>query len=92
MRTVDYSSLILSGQLLRDEALAKLSHPPYPADEARRDFKYVASKLDISEDELTSYFNMEKKFYYDFPNYSSLLNYGDRVLSRLGVTRRGGAF
>lgn len=92
MRKVDYSSLILTGQLSRADALKKLSNSPYPATDAATDFKYIASKLGISEDELNHYFLMDKKFYYDYPNHKKLLNLGEKILSTLRITRRGGAF
>lgn len=92
MRRVDYSSLILSGQLTRSEAIDKLRNPPYPSEESRSDFRYIASKLEISEDELDHYYRAEKKYYFDYPNSKSLLNMGEKVLSLLGITRRGGSY
>ena len=92
MRKVDYSSLILTGQLSRDEALLKLKEDPYPAEEAKKDFQYIASKLNLSDDELHSFMVMPKKYFYDYPNSKNLFNLGESILSGLGITRRGGSY
>ena len=60
-RRVQYSSLILTGQMTRDEALEKLKKPAYDPATISQDFDYVATKLGISSDELNHYFTMPKK-------------------------------
>ena len=60
-RRVQYSSLILTGQMQREEALVELSNPSYPVEEAERDFDYVADKLAITSSELQEYFAAPKK-------------------------------
>ena len=50
-RRYHYSLLINSGQMTRDEALADLEHPPYPARQAAEDKIYVCKKFGISVDE-----------------------------------------
>lgn len=48
-RLAHYSSLILSGQMTRDEALHNIeTQPPYDADLQRADLKFIAKKLGIS--------------------------------------------
>jgi N-acetyl sugar amidotransferase len=63
------SSLILSGQMTRAEALAKLEEPLYEEDELHRDKEYVALKLGISVEELESYIRAPKRYYSEFPNW-----------------------
>lgn len=92
MRRIDLSSLILTEQLSRDEALKILEEPPLTIDDALRDFRYVASKLEISESELNDFEEMEKKFFYDYKNNNKLFGLGEKILSVLTGTRRGGAF
>lgn len=48
-----YSSLILSEQPKRDEALKLLKEEPYPEVEAITDMSYVANQLEISVAELS---------------------------------------
>ena len=92
LRRVDFSSLILTGQMTRDEALDKLDQLPYDPELIQQDFDYVASKLGVSSDELRGYQEMPKKFYWDYRNRQLLFKWGERVLSKIAGTRRGGAF
>lgn len=91
MRRNQFSSLILSNQLDRNQALEMLESPPLNDDEVMADFSYVASKLEISVDELWHYHAMEKKFYWDYRNQDFLISLGEKVLTRILGKRRGGA-
>ena len=92
MRRVDLSSLILTGQMTREEALAKLRQPPYDPALIQQDFDYIATKLGISTEELRGYHEMPRKFYWDYRNQRRIFELGEWVLSRIAGTRRGGAF
>jgi len=86
-RRVQYSSLILTGQMSRDQALEKLKKPAYDPNTIDDEYKYIATKLGISYEELKGYFNMPKKFYYDYKNQQSIFNAGAKILKFLGVER-----
>jgi N-acetyl sugar amidotransferase len=92
MRRVDLSSLILTGQISRDEALAKLVELPYDSASIQQDFDYIATKLGINSDELMGYHERPRKYYWDYRNQRKIFEIGEWVLSRLAGTRRGGAF
>ena len=92
MRRVDLSSLILTGQMSRDEALGRLEQLPYDSGLIQQEFDYIATKLGIGRDELVGYHEMTKKYYWDYRNQSRIFEIGEWVLSRLAGTRRGGAF
>jgi N-acetyl sugar amidotransferase len=92
LRRVDLSSLVLTGQLSRDEALIQLKKSPYDVEQIKQDFEYIAAKLNISSDELNSYHQSEKKFYWDYKNLSNVFTIGEFILARFQGTRRGGAF
>jgi N-acetyl sugar amidotransferase len=92
VRRVQFSSLILAGQMTRDQALAKLEESPYDPDIIQQDFDFVATKLRISSDELRSYLDMPKKFYWDYPNNKSYFDLGEKILARIAGTKRGGAY
>lgn len=92
VRRVQFSSLILSGQMTRDEALEKLKESPYDPDIIQQDFDYIATKLRISSDELRGYLKMPQKFYWDYPNNKSYFELGEKVLARIANTKRGGAY
>lgn len=84
-RRVQYSSLILTGQMTRDEALEKLKSPAYNPATITDEFKYIATKLKISEDELQSYMNAPNKTYKDYKNQESLFVFGAKLLKALGI-------
>lgn len=92
VRRVQFSSLILTGQMTRLEALAKLETSPYDEELIHQDFDYISKKLKISSDELKSYETMPKKFFWDYRNQRKFFEMGELVMARIAGTRRGGAF
>jgi hypothetical protein len=50
-RRAHFSSLILTGQLKREDALEILKQPPYPVEEAMQDMEFIANKLGITKAE-----------------------------------------
>ncbi|MDB4593905.1 N-acetyl sugar amidotransferase [Paracoccaceae bacterium] len=92
MRRVDLSSLILTDQLSRDEALKILDTNAYESESLAADFKFISSKLEISEDELLNFQTMPRKSYRDYRNMKPLLSYGEKIFSLVARTQRGGAY
>lgn len=88
-RKVQYSSLILTGQMTRDEALEKLKSPAYNPSTIDEDFEYIANKLGISVDELRSYFEAPNKTYKDYKNMQSIYDIGAKVMRFLGMEKGG---
>ena len=86
-RRVQYSSLILTGQMTRDEALEKLKKPAYDLTKIDDEFNYIATKLGITSVELKGYLTMPKKFYFDYKNQQSIFKLGAKVLKFLGIER-----
>lgn len=86
-RRVQYSSLIQTGQMTREEALEKLKKPAYDPATIDEDFEYIATKLGISVDELRSYHQMPKKTYRDYKNQEWLFDLGAKTLKAMGVER-----
>jgi N-acetyl sugar amidotransferase len=86
-RKVMFSSLILTGQMTRDEALEKLTKPAYDPTSIDEEFKYIAAKLGITEEELSGYFRMPKKYYWDYANQQNIFRLGAKVLNWLGVEK-----
>lgn len=85
VRKVQYSSLILTGQMTREEALEKLKLPPYDEATIGHDIEYVASKLGISVEELNSYLNLPKKTYRDYKSQRQIYDWGAWVMKMLGL-------
>jgi hypothetical protein len=86
-RRAHFSSLILTGQMTRDDALQKLSSPAYDESTIAQDFEYVATKLDISVAELQGYLDGPKKSYRDYKSAMPLIHLGTQVMRLLGIQR-----
>jgi N-acetyl sugar amidotransferase len=86
-RRVQYSSLILTGQLSREDALIKMKKFAYNPETIDEEFKYIATKLGITVEELRKYFTMPKKFYWDYKNQVSMFKIGARILKFIGVEK-----
>jgi len=86
-RRVQYSSLILTGQMTRDEAIERMKIPAYDPETIEDEFNYIATKLSITPAELRNYFTMDKKFYWDYRNLESVFVFGAKILKAIGVER-----
>lgn len=87
MRKPQLSSLVVTGQMTREEALEILSKPPLSDDEAEELFKIVAEKLKISEKELMSYHELPKN-YKKYKNNSWAFKLGIKMYTFLGLDKR----
>lgn len=87
-RKVQFSSLILTQQMTREEALEKLSVLPYDEDTIKHDFEYVATKLGISVEELQSYLDAPNKSVSDYKSQQHLFNIGAKSMAALGLDKR----
>lgn len=92
VRRTQFSSLILTGQMERAEALRRLEQPAYNPATIDQEFEYIATKLGITPEELRIYHEMPKKFYWDYRNRQNILGKVETVVSALKIARRGGAF
>ncbi|WP_211436507.1 N-acetyl sugar amidotransferase [Campylobacter mucosalis] len=88
-RKVQYSSLILTNQMSREEALEKLQKPAYDPDTIKQDFEYIATKLGIEVDELKYYMQAPNKTYKDYKNQMWIYDIGAKILRILGKERGG---
>jgi len=86
-RRVQFSSLILTKQMTRADALAELEKPAYNPVTIEEEFDYIATKLDISSDELRTYLSEPKKSYKDYKNQRLMFNVGAAVLKMFGIER-----
>jgi N-acetyl sugar amidotransferase len=82
-RRVQFSSLILTGQMTREQALQRLATPAYDEETIGRDFAYVATKLGISVDELQSYLDAANKTYRDYKSQRGLFAVGAATMKAL---------
>lgn len=88
-RRVQYSSLIVTDQMTREDALEALTKPAYDPEQIEHDFEYVAHKLDITVDELRRYFDAPNKSYKDYRSQQIIYDIGASALRLLGIERGG---
>lgn len=89
VRRVQFSSLILTKQMTRDEALSRLEEPPFDAATAQRELEYVANKLRISVDELRGHLESPNRTYRDYRSQKDVYRLGAKAMTMLGFERGG---
>lgn len=82
-----YSSLILTGQMTREDAIERISKPAYDKDTIMQDFDYIAKKLEISVNELHDLMVGENKTYRDYKSRMRLIKIGTKILTWIGVQK-----
>lgn len=75
-RRAHLSSLIISGQVTRNDALRIIQEPPYSEKEIVYDIEYVAKKLDWSVQEFRRIIQLPPKSHKDFPSNEKLFSFG----------------
>jgi N-acetyl sugar amidotransferase len=75
-RRAHLSSLIISGQISRSDALYKMNENLYSDDEIKYDLAYVAKKLDWSETEFRAIINLPPARHRDFATNEYLFDFG----------------
>jgi len=86
-RLPHFSSLILSDQLSRKDALNELEKPLYDDDELREDKSYIAKKLGISVSELEEFAGSKGILYSDYDNWDKhykVLSWLKSIVRRIG--------
>ena len=87
-RRAHFSSLIMTEQMSREEALKRISKPEMSEHFLTQEFEYVAHKLDLSTDELKELFELPKKYYHDYKNKKWIISLGASMMRYLGLERR----
>ncbi len=87
IRRAQLSSLVVTGQMTRDEALKILEQPPLTEEESHELFVEVARRLEISEDELMAFHDMPECTEH-FKSQEFVYNLGIRLYELLGLEKR----
>ena len=87
IRRAQLSSLVVTGQMTRDEALKILEQPPLTEEESHELFVEVARRLEISEDELMAFHDMPECTEH-FKSQEFIYNLGIRLYELLGLEKR----
>jgi N-acetyl sugar amidotransferase len=86
-RRVQFSSLILTKQMARHEALERLSQPAYDERTIAGDFEYVATKLGIAVGELQGYMDAPNRSYRDYKSQRHIFSLGAKAMKALGLEK-----
>lgn len=87
-RKAHFSSLILTNQMTRKDALIRIKSPELTDDFHKKEFNYIADKLDLSRDELQKIFDGKNKTFRDYRSKIKIINFGAKVLTKLGIENR----
>jgi hypothetical protein len=87
-RRAHFSSLILTGQMTRDEAMLRISKPELSEEFLQKEFDYVADKLDISRVDLQLIFDGKNKTFHSYKNKIKLIGFGAHLMKKLGLEKR----
>lgn len=87
IRRAQLSSLVVTGQMTRDEALEILKNPPLSEEESKELFSEVAKRLEISEEELKKYHEMSE-CKEKFKNNNMMRGVGTKLYEFLGIEKR----
>jgi N-acetyl sugar amidotransferase len=87
-RRAHFSSLIMTGQMTRDQALDRISRPEMDEHFLKQEFEYVAHKLGLTVDELQQLFDSPKKTFRDYKSKRDLIGLGANLLRKLRLEKR----
>ncbi|MBM4112925.1 MAG: N-acetyl sugar amidotransferase [Phycisphaerae bacterium] len=88
-RRAHFSSLIVAGEMTRDEAFERLKQPLYTEEELREEFEYVAKKLDWSVDELAAVIAQPPKQHTDYGNAAWMFDHNSRLVQLARYVAKG---
>jgi N-acetyl sugar amidotransferase len=87
-RRAHFSSLIMTGQMTRDQAIERIAKPEMDEHFLKQEFEYVAHKLDLTVEELQAIFDSNKKTFRVYKNKRDLIGFGANVMRKLGLEKR----
>ncbi|MFA5973314.1 MAG: N-acetyl sugar amidotransferase [Lentimicrobiaceae bacterium] len=87
-RRAHFSSLILTNQLTREEALKRIEQPIMGEEFYKHEFEYVANKLGMTNEELQMIFKGKNKTYHDYKNKRTLIGIGAKAMKLFGLEKR----
>lgn len=87
IRRAQLSSLVVTGQMSRDEALKILEVPALSEKESKELFSKVAEKLEITEEKLMAYHQMHE-CQEKFRSQEKFYSFGIKVYEKLGLEKR----
>ena len=89
VRRVQFSSLILTNQMTRSDAIKILKDKPYDVENIKHDIEFVANKLQVSVTDIDNFFNLPKKNYKDYRSQKNLYTIGSFIMKFLNIELGG---
>jgi N-acetyl sugar amidotransferase len=89
VRRVQFSSLILTNQMKRSDAIKILKDKPYDVENIKHDIEFVANKLQVSVTDIDNFFNLPKKNYKDYRSQKNLYTIGSFIMKFLNIELGG---
>ena len=80
-RKIHYSSMVLSGLITREQAMAEVDKQLYEDSELRDDKQYISKKLGIPVNKLDEYISSPGHDYSEYPNWDSRYAFMKRIQS-----------
>lgn len=87
-RRAHFSSLIMTGQMTREEALDRISHPEMDEHFLKMEFEYVSHKLGLTIAELQQLFELPKHTFRNYRNKRDLIALGSNIMRTIGMEKR----
>jgi N-acetyl sugar amidotransferase len=84
VRRFHFSSLIVTKQMTRKEALYRISQPAYEEHMMAQDFDYVAKKLDLTTQEFKELMEGDNKSYRDYNSNVRMIRFATYILRMFG--------
>lgn len=88
MRRAHYSSLILTEQMDREEALRIIREDPYPDDYWMEDMKFISNRMGVTIDEFQNIMDRENKTWRDYKSDKWLIDMAIRIAKAVGMEKR----
>ena len=89
VRRVQLSSLILTKQIKRENALKELSSEPFAKINISKELEFVSNKLEINLDELLSYLKIPNKTYKDYKSNYLIYKIGTLIMKLMKLELGG---
>lgn len=73
-RKITFSAYVLSNEMSREEAIARIAEKPYDSEKIKDDIAFICKKLNFTIDEFEKILKSNnRKYFYDYPSYYPLL-------------------
>ena len=85
-RILHLSTLIVTKQISREDALKEISKSPYPNEiEMKEDIEYFLKKMNWTEDDLNNYINRKPKSHYSYPNNRIIFEFLLKIYKKINL-------